>query len=153
MEFLPQKLIYTIIMLFNFVFGLLFEQDHLLNLIILGVYAKRWPKCARISKQKLMIDDFWLMIFFLLWLSEDLSIERILIENKYGGTGLISEKTKALYIGLNERAEAATSSYSVTSDFWQYVYSVPVTKNHQNPLKVFSSWVFDHILIMVTVQL
>ena len=41
MEFLAQKLIYTIIMLFNFVFGLLFEQDHLLNLIILGVYAKR----------------------------------------------------------------------------------------------------------------
>ena len=96
--------------------------------------------------------NLWLMIFFLLWLSEDLSIERILIENKYGGTGLISEKTKALYIGLNERAEAATSSYSVTSDFWQYVYSVPVTEN-QNPLKVFSSWVFDHILIMVTVQL
>ena len=40
MEFLARKLIYAIIMLFNFVFGLLFEQDHLLNLIILGVYAK-----------------------------------------------------------------------------------------------------------------
>ena len=25
--------------------------DHLLNLIILGVYAKRLPKCAHISKQ------------------------------------------------------------------------------------------------------
>ena len=39
--------------IFNFVFGWFFEQDHLLNLFILGVYVKRWPKCARISKQKL----------------------------------------------------------------------------------------------------
>ena len=31
-----------------------FEQDHLLDLFILGGYAKRWPKCARISIQKLM---------------------------------------------------------------------------------------------------
>ena len=27
--------------IFNFVFGSFFEQDHLLNLFILGVYAKR----------------------------------------------------------------------------------------------------------------
>ena len=40
--------------IFNFVLGSFFEQDHLLNLIILGVYAKSWPKCARISIQKLM---------------------------------------------------------------------------------------------------
>ena len=52
--FLVQKLIYTINIWFNFVFGSFFEQDHLLNLFILGVYAKRWPKCARISIQKLM---------------------------------------------------------------------------------------------------
>ena len=39
--------------IFNFVFGSFFEQDHLLNLFILGVYAKRWSKYARISKQKL----------------------------------------------------------------------------------------------------
>ena len=38
----------------NFKFGWFFEQDHLLNLFISGVYAKRWPKCARISIQKLM---------------------------------------------------------------------------------------------------
>ena len=37
--------------IFNFKFGWLFEQDHLLNAFILGVYAKKWPKCARISKQ------------------------------------------------------------------------------------------------------
>ena len=54
MTFLPQKLIYAINKWFNFVPGSFFEQDHLLNLIILGVYAKRWPKYARISEQKLM---------------------------------------------------------------------------------------------------
>ena len=37
--------------IFKFVFGSFFEQDHLLNLFILSVNAKRWPKCARISKQ------------------------------------------------------------------------------------------------------
>ena len=35
-------------------FGSFFEQGHLLNLIISGVYAKILAKCARISKQKLM---------------------------------------------------------------------------------------------------
>ena len=54
MVFLAQKLIYTINIWFNFVFGSLFEQDHLLNLIILGDFAHRWCKYARISKQKLI---------------------------------------------------------------------------------------------------
>ena len=36
---------------------------------------------------------------------------------KYRGIGLISEKTEVLHAELNERAEAATSSYSVTGDF------------------------------------
>ena len=36
-----------------------------------------------------------------------------------------------LYAELNERAEAATSSYSVTGDFLLF-YSLPVTNNHQN---------------------
>ena len=62
---------------------------------------------------------------------EDLSIGRILSEKTYGGTGLISEKAEALYAGLNERGEAATSSYSVTGDILQYIYSVPMTENHQ----------------------
>ena len=35
---------------------------------------------------------------------------------KYGSAGLIFEKTAVLYAELNERAEAATSSYSVTGD-------------------------------------
>ena len=49
----------------------------------------------------------------------------------YGGTGLVSEKTEALFAESNERVEAATSSYSATGEFLQYIYSVPVDKNHQ----------------------
>ena len=42
--------------------------------------------------------------------------------------GLIPEKKmEALYAELKKRAETASSSYSV-----QYIYSVHVTKNHQN---------------------
>ena len=63
MAFLAQKLIYTINIRFDFVFSLLFEQDHLLNLIVLGVYVKRWPKCALISKQKLIQPKIWSIIF------------------------------------------------------------------------------------------
>ena len=50
---------------------------------------------------------------------------------KYGGTGLISEKTGTLYVELNERTKAATSSYSVPSDFSQHIYSVLVAKNQK----------------------
>ena len=39
---------------------------------------------------------------------------------------------EVLYAELNERVEAATGSYSVTGDSLQYIYSVPVTKNHRN---------------------
>ena len=42
--------------------------------------------------------------------------------------GFISENTEVLYAELNEIAEAATSSYSVTGDSLQYIYSVPVGK-------------------------
>ena len=53
-------------------------------------------------------------------------------EKKYGCTGSISEKTEVLYAELNERAEVATGSYSVTRDSLQYIYSVSATKNHRN---------------------
>ena len=46
--------------------------------------------------------------------------------------GLISEKTEVLYPELNKKSEAATGSYSVTGDSFQYTYSVPVTRNHWN---------------------
>ena len=57
-------------------------------------------------------------------------IGRLLSEGKYGGTGLISEKKEVLYAKLNKRVEAATSSYSVTTDFLQHMYSALVAKNH-----------------------
>ena len=37
-----------------------------------------------------------------------------------------------MYIELNERAGAATGSYSVTGDSLQYINSVLVSKNHRN---------------------
>ena len=44
-------------------FASFFKQNHQLNLIILGVYAKRLPKCARILKQTAvaqnLINDFF----------------------------------------------------------------------------------------------
>ena len=47
---------------------------------------------------------------------------------KYGGTGLISEKTEVLHAELNEGAEAAAGSYSVTDDYLLYICSVPVLR-------------------------
>ena len=38
---------------------------------------------------------------------------------------------EAFYVELNQRAEAATSSYSAPGDFSQYIYSVLVTKNQK----------------------
>ena len=73
------------------------------------------------------------MIFFLTltvrgpFLTKDFKLKK-----KYGGTGLISEKTEVLCTELNKRAEAATGSYSGTGDSLQHIYSVPVSKNHRN---------------------
>ena len=53
------------------------------------------------------------------------------MEKKLCGTGLVFEKTEALYAEPNERVGAATSSYSATGEFLQYIYSVSVAKNHQ----------------------
>ena len=39
---------------------------------------------------------------------------------------------EVLYAELNEKAEAANRSYSVTGNPLQYIYSVTVTKNHWN---------------------
>ena len=86
----------------------------LMFLIISVVYTKKWPKCVRISKLKLMLAKIWSIIIFQTLTARgnvDLSVGIILSEKNYGGTGLISEKTEALYAELNERVEAATSSY------------------------------------------
>ena len=54
--------------------------------------------------------------------------------------GLISKKTEALYVKLNEKAEGATSSYSTSGDFSRYIYSVFVAKKSKEvPIKIFNS--------------
>ena len=105
--------------------------DYPSNLFAIGVFAKRWPKCARISIQNWCSpkSDRWLF----LTLTVRAPFHRKFFKwKKYGGAGLISEKTEALYADLNKRAEAATSSYSVTGDFLKYIYFVLLTKNPQN---------------------
>ena len=72
------------------------------------------------------------MIFFLTLLSEDLSIGRILSEKNSAGTGLLYQKTEALYDEPNKTAEAATRSYSAAGDFLQYIFSVLVAMNYQD---------------------
>ena len=49
---------------------------------------------------------------------------------KNGGMGLLSAKAEALHAEHNERAEAASSSYSAEVEFLQYIYLVLVAKNH-----------------------
>ena len=53
------------------------------------------------------------------------------------------EKTEALNTELDERAEAATSSYSAAVDILLFIYLVLVAKNHirrsDETVKVFSS--------------
>ena len=51
-----------------------------------------------------------------------------------GVQGQFLKKINALYAELKERAKADISSYYVRSDFSQDIYSVSVTKNHQNTL-------------------
>ena len=148
-NFMKSKYVRCGTMWLNFVFSLFFEQSDLLNLIILRVMRRddlnvhvfqnrNW--CSPKSDQ---------------WLSEDLSIGRIWIEKKFRGTGL----SLALYAEPNERAEAATSSYSATGDFLQYIYFVVVAKNHQKIWsrclvhEFFLQKYFLMILIMVTDQL
>ena len=61
----------------------------------------------------------------------DLSIRRILSEKNMGVWDECLKKADVLYAEINERAEAAPGSYSVTGYSLQYIYSVLVTKNHQ----------------------
>ena len=58
------------------------------------------------------------MIFVLTLTVKDISIARILSEKKYRGAWLISEKKDVLYAELNERPEAASSTYCATGDFY-----------------------------------
>ena len=102
MAFLALKLLYAVSEWFNFTPGSFCEQDYLLNLIILVVYMKRWPECARISKQKLMWPKIW-SIFFLTFTVEDPSIEIIFSEKFFWGTRLFSEKRKICMQNLTKQ--------------------------------------------------
>ena len=75
-------------------------------------------------------SDRW--IFFLTLVVREPFHRKDFEWKKYGGTELISEKAEVLYADFNKRAEAATSSYSVTGNSLQYIYSLPVTKNDRN---------------------
>ena len=115
MVLLAQKLIYTINIWFNFAPGLFLEQDHPLNLIILGVYFKRLPKCARILKH---VAQICLINFFLTLTVRRSFYRKDFKWTKIWGMGLLSEKKEALHAELNERAEAATSSFLQWSIFY-----------------------------------
>ena len=72
----------------------------------------------------------WSIFFFSNFASQKILHRKFLSERKYGDMGLLSEKMEALHAELNERAEAASSSYSGALDFLQYIYSVLLAKNH-----------------------
>ena len=98
-----------------------FEQDHPLHLFVSGVYAKRWPKYARMSIQKLMQpnSDRW---YFFLTLTVRGPFHRKDFKWKDGGYEVsFWKKTEVLFAELNGRAESATGSYSVTGDSLQYI--------------------------------
>ena len=101
-------------MYIEFVFDSFFEQDHLSNSFILRVYVQRWPKVHIFQNRN--------------W--GPFHRKEFNLKKKYGGTGLVSENTEALYVEPNKRVEAATSSSSATDKFLQYIYSVPVAKNY-----------------------
>ena len=66
------------------------------------VFQKRKPRCNPKSDRRLFFSNFY---------CKKKNWE------KYGGTGFFSGKNEAMHAKLNERAEAATSSYSAAVDF------------------------------------
>ena len=89
----------------NFVFGLFFKQDHLLNL---SFYGFMWK------------DNLNVMYFKTK--TEDHSLSKKIWGWKNGSF---------VYAELNETLEAPTSIYSATGKFLRYIYSALVAKNYQ----------------------
>ena len=81
--FLAQKLICTVNIYLILCLTHFFEQDHLLNLLIFGVYAQRWPKCAHIQNRN--------------W--RQFHTKEFKWKEKRSA-GLVSETTEALYAEL-----------------------------------------------------
>ena len=71
-----------------------------------------------------MIDDF----FFLTLTVRGPFHKKYSKWKKIRGYGVNFWKKEALYVELNERAVAAIGSYSVTGNFLQYIYSVPMLR-------------------------
>ena len=95
MIFLTERLIYTINIWFNFVFGSFFEQDYLSNLIILGFMQKddqmfTYFKIETDVTQNLMDDFFFILTVRGPFHRKDFKWK------KTWSTVLISEKTKVL---------------------------------------------------------
>ena len=128
---LAQNLIYTTNIWFNFVFGSFFEPDRLLNLIILGAYAKRSPKYARFQNRNWCNPKYVRWFFFLTLTVRGPLYWKDFQWKNIGVWGYFLKKTEVLYAELKERAEAATSSYSAAGDILQDIYSVIMAKNHQ----------------------
>ena len=127
MAFLAQKLIYTISIWFDFVFGSFLERSFI-KLNYFTSLCEKMTKMYAYFKTETNVasskSDRW---FF-----SNFHCQKAFPWEKNGGTGLISEKAEDLYTELNKRVKAATSSFSATGDFLQYIYSVLVAKNHQN---------------------
>ena len=103
-----EKTVYTINIWFKFVFGLFFEQDHLLNLIILEFMQKDDlnPYVFQNRKWYSSKSDQW--FFFLTLTVEEPFHRKDFTRKKIWGYVLISKKTEASYAEFNKRAEAAT---------------------------------------------
>ena len=106
MAFLAQKLIYKINIWFNFVPASFFGSRSSI---------KRNYFRAETDAAQNLIDDFFFLTLAVRWHFYGKHFKW----KKYGGAGLLSEKT-----------EAATGSYSTDVDFLQYIYSTLVAKNH-----------------------
>ena len=109
----------------------IFKQD-LTNLIMLEVYAKIDLNVHVFQKKNWCSSksDRWFCDSHTLTVRATFRSKDFRWKKKYGGTGLLSQKTEALYVEPNKRAEAAISSYFAAGDFLHGIYSVLVAKNH-----------------------
>ena len=134
-------------------------QDYLLNVSILGFYAKRWPKCARVWRQKLMQHKIWSMIFFL-----TLAVRRIFHRKdfkwkKYRSTGLRSEKKGSFTCRNYQKNGRSHRLLFCRSWFFTIsLFDVCCLGSLEDPIKVFNSWISRHrwilmMWIMVTERL
>ena len=120
MAFLAQKLIYTINIWFNFVPGSFFWTRSSIKLYYFRSLCENMTLNKHVFQDRNWCStksDRW--FFFLTLAVRWHFYGKHFKWKKYGGAGLLSEKT-----------EAATGSYSTDVDLLQYIYSTLVAKNH-----------------------